>query len=343
METVRIGVIGTGHIGTEHIHRLENKVTGAEVVAVSDIKREACAHILCDRPNVAFYENAVDLIRAENVDAVIVTCSNAMHAAYTMEAVKLGKPVFCEKPLGNSAAEIMELMEAETATGRHLISVGFMRRFDKGYQAMKQEIRSREMGEPLIAYCAHRNLGDWKDRLTTMHDAQAVLGTAIHEIDVMSWLFDDPFVSAQALMGRSAAYVKDFKGLHDPVVLKMTTRSGIMVLLEVNMSCGYGYDIQCEVVSENGTVKMPEPPVISKRYRLQQTNAIQSTWKTRFTEAFDAEMQAWIDSIRTGKDQNVANAWDAYRAALMADALIEAENTGKEVHFELPECPVFYQ
>lgn len=342
METVRIGVIGTGHIGTEHIQRLESKVTGGTVVAVSDIQREACEHILSDRPNVVFYENAFDLIRAADVDAVIITCSNAMHAAYTMEAVKAGKPVFCEKPLGTSAEEIMSLMEAEKASGRHLISVGFMRRFDKGYQAMKREILSREMGEPLIAYCAHRNSGDWKGRLK-MHDAQAVLGTAIHEIDVMSWLFDDPFVSAQALIGRSAEYVKDYEDLHDPIVLKMKTRKGIMVLLEVNMSCGYGYDIQCEVVSENGTMKMPEPAVVNKRFRLQRTSEIESTWKTRFKDAFDAEIQAWIDSIRTGKDQNVANAWDAYRAALMADALIEAEKTGEEVCFELPECPEHYR
>lgn len=343
METVRVGVIGTGQIGTEHINRLSHVVKGSRIVAVSDMKREYSAHILDQFSDVAFYEHAEDLINNENVDAVVITCFNPLHAPYTLLAVKAGKPVLCEKPLGNTAEEIREIMEAEIAGGKRLVNVGFMRRFDQGYQALKNVVRSREMGEPLIAYCAHRNVGDWVGHIPEMNDARAVVGTAIHEIDVMSWLFDEPFVSAQALMGKSTGSAAAYEGFHDPVILNLKTQSGIMVMLEVNMACQYGYDIQCQVVSEKGVAKMPEPATVEKRFNFSNSVAISDSWKGRFRAAFDAEFQAWIDSIRTGRDMNVANTWDAYRAALMTDVCIEAEKRGHEVMCSLPECPAFYK
>lgn len=342
MDIVRVGVIGTGHIGTEHIERLTNVVKGSTVVAVTDAKKEFSAHILRKYPDVKFYDTAEELIGSDEVDAVVITCINPLHAPYTLQAVKAGKPVFCEKPLGNTAEEIRQIMEAEVSGGKRLVNVGFMRRFDKGYQELKALILSREMGEPLIAYCAHRNVGDWVGRIE-MSDARAVVGTAIHEIDVMSWLFDDPFVSAQALMGRSTASAANYKDFHDPVVLCLKTGTGVMVMLEINMACQYGYDIQCEVVSEKGIAKMPEPATVEKRFRNARSTEIPNTWKNRFRAAFDAELQAWIDSILEGKDKNVANTWDAYRAALMTDVCIEAERLGKQVECDLPDCPDFYK
>lgn len=341
MDIVRVGVIGTGHIGTEHIERLQNIVKGSKVVAVTDAKKEFSAHILSKYPDIKFFDTAEELITSDEVDAVIITCINSLHAPYTLLAVKAGKPVFCEKPLGNTAEEIQQIMDAEIAGGRRLVNVGFMRRFDKGYQELKSVIRSREMGEPLIAYCAHRNIGDWVGRIE-MSDARAVVGTAIHEIDVMSWLFDDPFVSAQALYGRSTASAKAFKDFHDPVVLCMKTKTGVMVMLEINMACQYGYDIQCEVISEKGIAKMPEPATVEKRFNCARSTEIPNTWKNRFRAAFDVELQAWIDSILEGKDKNVANTWDAYRAALMTDVCIEAEKRGEQVECALPQCPDFY-
>lgn len=163
--------------------------------------------------------------------------------------------------MGNTAVEIKEIMNAEIVGGKRLASVGFIRRFDQGYRNMKALIQSREMEEPLIAYCAHRNTGDWVGHIPVMNDACAVVGTAIHEIDVISWLFDEPFVSAQALMAKSTSSVAAYEGFRDTVILNMKTQNDIMVMLEVNMACQYGYEIQCQVVSERGIAKCPSRPL----------------------------------------------------------------------------------
>lgn len=342
MKNVRVGVIGTGHIGTEHVDRLMTLVNGSEVVAVTDISKEAAQHVLDKYPTIKFYSTAEELIHATEVDAVVVTCINNLHAPYVLLAVEAGKPVFCEKPLGNTADEIRKIMEAEEKTGKHLVNVGFMRRFDSGYQAMKSEIRSAGMGHPCISYCTHRNVGDWVGRITDMDNARTVVGTAIHEIDVMSWLFDDPFVSAEIIYGKDADYTKAYDGFRDPYILCMKTQSGIAVLLEVSMHCEFGYDIQCSVVFERGVAQMPTPSCIEKKFASQKTSQLETTWKNRFREAFDKEMQAWIDSILTGKPRDVATTWDGYRAAVMADACIRAFSSGKTEICNLPKRPAFY-
>lgn len=342
MEKIRIGVIGTGHIGTEHTERIMTLLQGATVTACSDIKKEYCQHLLDKFPTIAFFELPEELIASDTVDAVLVTCSNPKHAEYTMRAVECGKPVFCEKPLGVNREEISAIMDKEIAGGKHLVSVGFMRRFDKGYREMKQLLKSGDLGEPLIAYCAHRNVGDWIGRLTPSN-AQGVVGTAIHEIDVMSWLLDDPFVSAQALIGKSNATAQQFPGFRDPVILNMRTKSDTMVMLEVNVIAKYGYDINCDIVCEEGKIRMPEPTHTMVWRDGAASTPIEVSWKNRFREAFDAEIQAWIDSIRYDKDMDVANTWDAYRASLMTDACIEAEKTGELTYCGLPECPDFYK
>src|SRR5215207_9851742 len=68
-----------------------------------------------------------------------------------------GKPVLCEKPLATTAEASLLVAEAEAATGRRFVQVGFMRRFDPAYTAMKRELYEGRVGELLMVHCAHRN------------------------------------------------------------------------------------------------------------------------------------------------------------------------------------------
>lgn len=75
------------------------------------------------------------LIAADDVDAVLVTSWGPTHAEHVRHAVAAGKPVFCEKPLATTAEDCLRVVEAETALGRRLVQVGFMRRYDAGLPA----------------------------------------------------------------------------------------------------------------------------------------------------------------------------------------------------------------
>ena len=153
---VAIGVIGAGVMGAEHVRRLAAEVEGADVVAVADAdlaRAEAAAAGAGGRA----YADPLALIRSDDVEAVVIASSDATHAGFVLACLAEGKPVLCEKPLAPTAEASLLVAEAEAASGRRLVQVGFMRRFDPAYVAMKEELDSGRLGAPLMLHCVHRN------------------------------------------------------------------------------------------------------------------------------------------------------------------------------------------
>ena len=144
-------------------------------------------------------------------------------------------------------------MEAEQAAGRRLVTVGFMRRFDRSYREMKSLLDSGELGETLMVHCAHRNPTVPENYTWDM----AINDTAIHEVDTMRWLLGEEFVSARVDKPKKTSL--RFEHLQDPLVLVLETESGVRVDDEIFVNCQFGYDIRCEAVAEKGTVSLGRP------------------------------------------------------------------------------------
>ncbi|MEQ4530155.1 MAG: Gfo/Idh/MocA family oxidoreductase [Mixta sp.] len=334
--TLKLGVIGTGAIGQEHIRRCSKVLQGATVVAVSDINLEGAKAALTRLGLQAeVYANGHDVVNSPDVEAVLVTSWDPTHEEFTLAAIAAGKPVFCEKPLAMSAEGCRRVVEAEMKFGKRLVQVGFMRPYDAGYRALKKVITNGEIGEPLMLHCAHRNPAVPESYTTDM----AITNTLIHELDVLRWLTDDDYKTVQVVFPRVTS--KSHARLKDPQIVLFETQKGIRIDVEIFVNCAYGYDIQCEVVGEEGIAKLPEPSAVQMRKSAQLSTSILTDWKDRFIDAYDVELQAFINDVSRGTLTG-PSAWDGYAASVAADACLKAQNSGAIEQVELPPRPAFY-
>lgn len=337
MKELNICVVGCGMIGKEHIERIQNRIRGAKVVAVCDVFAEGAkkgAEIAGTGTKI--YSDFNEAIADPEVTAVMVTTPGQFHKDPVIAAIKAGKPVFSEKPLANTAADCKAVVDAEMASGKHLVQVGFMRRYDRGYRQVKELLESGKFGAPMVVKCTHRADGVAESYTSAM----AVTDTAIHEIDCLPWLINDEWDEVQCIIPRSSS--KAHEGLKDPQVMILKTKGGVVTVLEVNVNCGFGYDINCEVVCENGVVNLPCPSFPTVRYANNVSTKIEDNWILRFIDSYDVEIQDWVDHALKGETGG-SSAWDGYVASLTADALVKAQTSGKIEKVVTGGTPDFYK
>ena len=334
--TLNIGVIGCGMIGRDHTRRLQQVLAGAQVVALSDVNQANAEGVQKDfAPDARIYATGEALIAAPEVHAVLVTSWGATHEPYVLAAIAAGKPVFCEKPLATTADGARRIVEAEVAFGKRLVQVGFMRRYDAGYLALKDAVE-KHTGAPILVHAAHRNPAVPEAYTTPM----AIHDTMIHEIDVFRWLLNDDYVSARVLYPRNAA--RSHSKLRDPQVVVLETAKGVLIDVEIFVNCAYGYDIQCEVVGEDGVASLPEPMHVDMRLGAKRQSTILTDWKDRFVASYDVELNDFIGSASKGGATGPSS-WDGYAAAVTADACVAAqERSGEAVAITLPARPALY-
>lgn len=334
-DELRIGVVGVGAIGRTHIDRINNKLTGGRVTGCADYS-EDFAKKVADQFGIRAYASGEKMIESDEIDAVVVTTSDPFHEQYVMAALKAGKPVFCEKPLSPTPEACKRIVDEEMKIGKKLVQVGFMRRFDPGYVQLKELLQSGKYGSPLVLHCCHRSNDDggigWKTEMS-------VENSMIHEIDVLRWLVGENYVRTDVVFPRSSRNAGE--GVKDPQIMHLVTESGIYIEVESFVFCHYGYDVECEVVCEEGTLNLPEPPYAMVRTNASRVTPICADWSERFPEAYNIEFQHWINAAREG-GQDGPTAWDGYVAQITAGCASKARDLGTSVDISIPERPSFY-
>jgi myo-inositol 2-dehydrogenase/D-chiro-inositol 1-dehydrogenase len=334
--TVRVGVIGTGMIGQDHIRRITQVLSGGEVVAVTDVDAARAGQVAAGLPAANVHPTGQDLIADGGVDAVLVASWGPAHEEAVIAAMSAGKPVFCEKPLAPTEEACLRIVEAEMAAGRRLVQVGFMRRYDAGYHALKAALEAGEIGAPLLMHCAHRNPSVPPYGFTT---EMMVSDSAVHEIDLVRWLFSEDIVATNILKPRRSS--KGSAELHDPLIVLLEMASGVLIDVEVFVNATYGYDIRGEIVGERGTVSLADTGGAVLKQAGRRSGSVPADWRERFSRAYDVEVQDWLKAVAAGSWTG-PSAWDGYAATAAVESCLEALRTGSRTAVSLPERPDFY-
>ena len=333
--TVRVGVIGAGIMGADHVRTLQRSVTGASVIMIADIDADRAKEAAQAAPEAVTTSDWAEVMASQDVDAVIVASHDTTHANLTVAAVAAGKPVMCEKPLAPTSAECGRVVRAEdealAAAGRPpLVSVGFMRRFDPGYKEMKAAIAAGVCGVPLMIHCFSRGVRSVPGATTEF----SVTNSAVHEFDVVPWLLGQPVISVSWHAPGVSALAS---GQQDPQLMLLHTADGVLTTVESLQNARYGYDIRCEVIGDRGSVALAHGGHIVIDSERTRARSYPADWRLRFADAYRLELQEWIDAIQESRTSTLASSRDGMAAGIVADAVIASmKNGGRTV--PVPAC-----
>lgn len=331
-----IGVIGTGNIGTYHVGTLSERVSGAEVTAVFDVAADRAREIAAS-VGATVHGRAEDVIGDDEVDAVLVASPGDLHAQQVLACIAAGKPVLCEKPLAPTTPECRKVMEAEVASGRHLVRIGFMRRYDQAYLELKATLEAGDIGEALMLHCRHRN--------PSVHDYftsdMSLTDSVVHEVDTARWLLGEEIAAVTVVAGKPSprAVIKD------PQLVLFEMGSGVLVDVESFVNARYGYDVRCELVGSEGVASMDTPARGAVTRAGARGLRVPVDWRERFDAAYQVQLQDWVNSLRTGEvtgKVRCADVWDGYAATAVAEAGLRARAEGSRVAVDLVDRPSFY-
>lgn len=327
--SLRVGVIGAGAMGADHVHTIERSVPAARVAEIFDADTGRARSVAWS-VGATVASSAESLINSGEVDAVIICSPDFTHAELAKACIAAGKFVLCEKPLAVTAEDSLSVVEAEIAAGRQYIQVGFMRRFDPGYVELRESLRSGELGEPRLVHCFHRNAAAHPSATSE----GIVTNSMIHELDTVRWLLDDEVVGIEV---RSPVAV----GLRDPQLATIEMSSGVLVSVEVFINASYGYDVRCEVVGTGGTASLVPPRALNVRSKGSDGVRVSDDFIARFADAYRLELGAWaggaLNGVVTGP-----TAWDGHLANVIAAAGVASLTTGNRQTTTAPATPSLY-
>jgi myo-inositol 2-dehydrogenase/D-chiro-inositol 1-dehydrogenase len=333
---LRIAVLGVGLMGADHVARLHRRVSGARVAVVSDAATDRADQVAAEVPGCRTVPDPLAAIADPEVDAVVVASPGRFHEEQVLACIERGIPVLCEKPLTMEAASSLDIVRAEDAyaarTGRRLVQVGFMRRFDPEYARLRELIASGGIGEPLLVHCAHRNPVVPPQVTTEM----IVQDSLVHEVDVARFLLDEEIAAVTVLRPRATRHAGE--GLSDPLLVLLETVGGRLVDVECFVSTGLAYEVRTEVVGEDGSAMIGLGQGLVRQHT-GPSGAVRSTaltpgFRERFAVAYDLELQRWVDAARSGTVDG-PSAWDGYAAQAVCAAGVAALRSGRRTEVRL--------
>ncbi|MFD4790944.1 Gfo/Idh/MocA family oxidoreductase [Streptomyces sp. NPDC058459] len=315
---MRIGVIGTGRIGTIHANTLSrHREVGSLILTDSDPSRaQELAHRLGETA-----APGVDEVFDWGVDAVVITTATAAHAELIGRAARSGLPVFCEKPIALDLPGTLHAL-AEVAAAGAVLQMGFQRRFDAGYTGAREAVRSGRLGR------LHTVRALTSDQSPPPREWLPLSGglfrdTLIHDFDVLRWVTGSEVVDVYATGSDAGPPMFREAGDVGTGAAVLTLDDGTLATATATRLNGAGYDVRMELSGELDTVVVG----------LDDRTPIASTEPTgpppadrpwagfleRFGSAYESELCAFVDVVR-GERPNPCDGWQALQALRVAEA-----------------------
>lgn len=311
-----VGVIGLGRMGQIYARHLA-QFSKVELMCVSDVladRAEALAEELGARTWTADYRELLD---DRAIEAVFVTSPTGTHRQVVVDAAEAGKAIFCEKPIALTLEDTDQMIDTLVKTGV-MFQAGFMRRFDSGYLAAKQQIEAGVIGKPVTFKSIGRD-PFCPDLNYARADVSGglILDMAIHDFDLGRWLMADEVKRVYTEGGTLAFPELNTVGDIDNAVVNMLFEGGALGNVEVSRNALYGYDIRTEILGTEGGLNIgyyQQTPLLILTPKGIQHDMVPYIIQ-RFGNAYQAQTVDFCERVMDGREPAV----DAHsaRAALV--------------------------
>ena len=269
------------------------------------------------------------------VDAVLIATSTGSHADLSIAAAKAGKAIFCEKPVDLTLAKVEACIKAVNKAKVPMF-VGFNRRFDPSFRALKKRLDSGAIGKLEQVIITNRDPGLPELRFLATSGG-LYLDFTIHDFDMARWLLGEEPVEVFA---RGAVLVdprvKTEGNDIDTAMVMLRTKSGRMCSIMNSRRAVYGYDQRIEVFGEKGMLRAANlTPTTVERFGAEATCA-DNPWpnfQTRYAAAYAAELTSFIASVQRGKPAEIPPE-DSRQVLLLCEAARKSSETGKPVRLK---------
>ena len=314
---IDVALFGAGRIGTIHAGNVARQ-PGVRLKNVVDVNREA-ARKLAEQygAKVADEETVFD---DAGIGAVVIGSSTDTHADLIMRAARARKAIFCEKPVDLALERARTCAEAVHAAGVTCL-IGFQRRYDPTFSAIKERIRQGEIGEPEMLIITSRDPaappvdyikrsgGIFKDML-------------IHDFDVFRWILEDEAATVYATGSCLTDRVIESAGDIDATAVTIRTRGGRLAQINTIRRAVYGYDQRFEVLGSKGMLQAGNhrPTEVT----LWSSGAVTADkpeyfFLERYRAAYAAEMAHFFDVV-AGRASARTSIDDGVKALALAEA-----------------------
>lgn len=325
---LKFGLVGAGRIGRIHGSNVAAR-SDAALVAIADADAGAASSLAAQTGARAV--SLEEVVGAAEIDAVLICAPTDMHSDLIEQAARAGKAVFCEKPVDLSSERIKACLAVVERAGTPLM-IGFNRRFDPNFAALKARLEaglageveivtiiSRDPSPPPVSYIA-RSGGLFRDMM-------------IHDFDMARFLLGEEPVSVMAVGTSLVDPAIGEAGDVDTAAVILETRSGKIAQISNSRRATYGYDQRVEVHGSKGMLRagnIHETTVDFASAAGFAADPVQNFFLERYAAAYRLELDAFIKAV-TGRSKPRPDGHDGLRAQVLSDAATQSAQERRRV------------
>lgn len=306
-----MAVVGAGFWGKNHV-RVLSELPDAEIIAVCDIDKQR-ADAISEKYGIKSYDDSLEMYRREELDAVTICVWSSRLAEEALKALGFGKHVLVEKPMASSISEARKVLR--TAKAKKLkLAVGFIERFNPGVRRVKKAIEDGLIGTPVLA--AAKRVSKWPQRIG---DVGVIKDAAIHDIDIMRFIFGEEPISVYARAGSLQHRFEDYA----QIILAFPGNK--TAFLETNWLTPY----KIRKLTITGSEAIINLDYITQEISIEssgQTLIPRHEWR----EPLKLELQHFVECILEDREP-LASGVDGAKALKIAEAALKSASSGRVI------------